>query len=113
MPRQLTKAARIVYALLARGSREVLPSSTRKARQFTSYDQQGAYFYVGPQGGLRTGRNYSHSRSLEHTIAHLLRAYPHPDYKPLSAADQPNPTPGDMPRYDAATGKVTKPQGWQ
>lgn len=62
--------AKLVAALLAGGSKEVLPSPTSKARCFT----RGAddYWYVGKAGSLRFGKNYSSSLAAARSRAVFL-----------------------------------------
>lgn len=67
----MTKAERVVTALLARGGKEVA-SKSRKYRQFTRTDKPEFFYFVGKKGALRTGRVASASISLEQIVPSLL-----------------------------------------
>jgi hypothetical protein len=70
----MTKQENICAALVARGCVEVLPSASRKYRQFSKPDKTG-FYWVGKLGALRVGRCSSQSISIEMNVPALLAWY--------------------------------------
>lgn len=59
-----TQVEKVVEQLEEKGAVEVLPSRSRKYRQFSVPEQPGYYYFVGKMGAVRKGRTVSEARSL-------------------------------------------------
>jgi len=67
-----TKTQRIIRYLLSKGSTEIIPSKSRKYRQFTFFDKRPDMFYwVGKSGAVRYGKNSSGSFSISHKFSKI------------------------------------------
>jgi len=71
---------RLCEALVAEGLAERIPSPSRKFRAFPRIEPErdGWFYFVGPSGALRTGRNVTDSLSVSGTRRHreLLESVP-------------------------------------
>jgi hypothetical protein len=63
---KLTNAQKMVENLLKLGCKEV-PCRSGKYRQFTRFDKEGEFFFVGVKGALRAGKVATKSITLSHT----------------------------------------------
>ena len=65
----MTKAEKIIEKLVSRNCVEVIPSKSRKYRQFKITDTDREIFYwVGKHGGCRVGRTISDSMSVHFRV---------------------------------------------
>lgn len=75
-----TKAERLAYALTKGYGAVEVPSTSRKYRMF-QLERAGRidFYFIGKSGGFRTGKNVSHSHSVEHLGNQILAKHPMPD----------------------------------
>ena len=63
----MTKTEKIVEWLKARGREEIIPSKSKKYRQFTGRGPN-SYYWVGKNGALRSGRTVRESFSIGYIV---------------------------------------------
>ena len=61
----MKKTERIIEYFISKGAKEVLPSKSRKYRQFTSLLGK-TFIWIGKAGAVRVGKTSSNSISITH-----------------------------------------------
>lgn len=63
----MTKAEKIIEKLKERNCIEIIPSKSRKYRQFKIPDRD-MFYWIGKHGGCRVGKNSSDSMSVHFRV---------------------------------------------